>query len=234
MTSLLGIATRLFEGAPAALARAFVGRSAFLFAAAVALTVVIVGSGLDAAVRARVLAWNPVENDPTRWPVFWVGFFAPVSVGLALFGRARLAPETRSDALARAILQSVVVVAVLTALLKAITGRPGPAHSSDATEFHLFTGGLGMGGARPGFWPSGHTSSAFAAASAIAGFAGVRRAPTIAALAGALVVAASMVLGSFHWLSDTVAGACIAWPIGWEVGRGFRARVAAPPNAATL
>ncbi len=60
-------------------------------------------------------------------------------------------------------------------------------------------------------FPSGHATTAFAAAAALAGWARGRRRALIAAAAS---VGASRVLLNAHFLSDVVAGALIGWAAG--------------------
>ena len=78
-----------------------------------------------------------------------------------------------------------------------------------------------------GLWPSGHTSTAFAAASALTAF--YKDEPSFRIFAflaytASTLMGFAMIDGNFHWASDVVAGALIGHAIGWTVGSDFRAR----------
>jgi membrane-associated phospholipid phosphatase len=211
---------RLFEGSRTTLAGALSRHSLAAYTLAVALTLVLVASGADQRVHDALLAANPFAFDAL---VFWGGFWLPTAFGIVLLAAGLGARRRALESAGWAVLQAVVFVAALTFVVKWLTGRPGPMHGDDAREFHLLRSGLSPFYVTGYFfWPSGHTSSAVAAASAFAAFHGVRRPATLVVLAGALAIAASMLAGSYHWLSDIPAGALLAWPIGWNAGRRFR------------
>jgi membrane-associated phospholipid phosphatase len=213
---------RLFEGSGTALARAVAKPGLAAWALAVALTLVLVASGADQRVHDALLAASPFAFDAL---VFWGGFWLPTAFGLVLLVAGLAARRRELESAGWAVLQAVVFVAALTFAIKWLTGRPGPMHSDDAREFHLLRSGLSPFWVTGYFfWPSGHTSSAFAAATAFAAFHGARRPASIVVFLGALAIAASMLAGSYHWLSDVPAGALLAAPIGWHAGRGFRER----------
>jgi membrane-associated phospholipid phosphatase len=218
---------RLFEGAVTALGRAFSGWSLLAPALAVALTAVLVATGVDQRLNGLVITRVAMAQDDDRWWIFWLGAAAPTLLGLLLLVGGLVTRDRAAESAGWAILQAVVLVGALTFTLKWLTGRPSPLRAGvDAAEFHLLRSGLGAQARGYFFWPSGHTSSAVAAASAFAAFHGRRRATWAVGL-GALAIAASMLAGSFHWVSDILAGALLAWPIGSEIGRGFRERLAA-------
>lgn len=78
-----------------------------------------------------------------------------------------------------------------------------------------------------GLWPSGHTATAFAAASALAAFYRDDESfyrIAIAAYAAASLMGYAMIDGNIHWASDVVAGVLIGHAIGWTVGKDFKSR----------
>ncbi len=87
-------------------------------------------------------------------------------------------------------------------------GPPGPAVSPDRRGFLHWP--CFRRAAYQGF-PSGHATTAFAVAAALAGWARGRRRALVAAAAS---VGASRVLLNAHFLSDVVAGALIGWAAG--------------------
>jgi membrane-associated phospholipid phosphatase len=92
--------------------------------------------------------------------------------------------------------------------------------SSDADDFYPFQN-LG------GLWPSGHTATAFAAASALTAFYKDDESfykIAIVTYAASALMGFAMIDGNSHWASDVVAGALIGHAIGWTVGKDFRSR----------
>lgn len=86
--------------------------------------------------------------------------------------------------------------AVVTTLLKNVVQRPRPCCEDNRKA-----------------WPSGHTSSAFASASALAYAYGPR--VGLPALMAAGFVGASRMADDMHWFSDVVAGATIGIWMGY-------------------
>lgn len=118
-------------------------------------------------------------------------------------------------------------------MLKAIAGRPAPNYTtlrtSDAdaeVESRRFRFGFLRGGVFHG-WPSGHTATSVALATTLAAY-DQSWWVTVPAFLYATWVSVGVTVadagepGASHWLSDAVAGALIAWPIGWSVGTSFR------------
>ena len=110
----------------------------------------------------------------------------------------------------------------LTGVLKFVTGRARPRAATlepdelgpDTDEFHL---GRGLGGFTS--FPSGHTTAAFAAASAITSelqlsHPGTARVAGPLLYGGAALVGLSRVYDDKHWTSDVVMGAAIGTFIG--------------------
>ena len=124
------------------------------------------------------------------------------------------------------VTEAIVVAAGLTSAGKVVAGRARPATTDDRDpfDFHWWQG------TRSGYtaMPSGHTSAAFAAASALAGDWG-RFAPGSARYVvptlytGAALVGLSRMYHDRHWASDVVVGAALGTLSGRVVGRWGRA-----------
>lgn len=140
-------------------------------------------------------------------------------------------PEHRFAA--GAVVQAVGIAFLVTTAEKIIVGRafidrdddtmPGffPVRkSTDAHDFYPFQNLTGL-------WPSGHTATAFAAASALTSY--YRRDESFHKIAlvtytASALMGLAMINGNFHWASDVVAGFLIGHAIGWTVGADFRKR----------
>jgi membrane-associated phospholipid phosphatase len=134
---------------------------------------------------------------------------------------------------AASVVQAVGSTFLVTTTEKLVLGRAfidkgddrGPSYlpfrkSTDARDFYPFQN-LG------GLWPSGHTATAFAAASALTSFyKNDESFVKIAVLtyAASAFMGYAMIDGNIHWASDVVAGALIGHAIGWTIGKDFRSR----------
>ena len=119
--------------------------------------------------------------------------------------------------------EAVLVANVLTGVLKGTLGRARPFVSNDSNprDFH-FAGGFGNADRQS--FPSGHTSTAFAAASAVT--SEIRRLhpkalPYVATVmyGGATLVGLSRMYHNKHWASDVALGAAIGTFSGLKVVR---------------
>lgn len=132
-----------------------------------------------------------------------------------------------------AVVQAVGISFLVTSMEKFIFGRalidtgddnsPDFLHfkkSTDARDFYPFQNLFGL-------WPSGHTATAFAAASALTAFyrddENFLKVAVITYTASALMGLAR-IDGNYHWASDVIAGFLIGHAIGWTVGTDFRSR----------
>ncbi len=117
--------------------------------------------------------------------------------------------------------QAAIDAAVITSVLKAFTGRVGPQHNLEQNDYSKdFRFGFLRGGIYQG-WPSSHTATAFAMATALIGLYPDNTAIKIGGLTYATLIGVG-VSTNIHWLSDFVAGALIGYAIGTIVGNDFR------------
>lgn len=146
--------------------------------------------------------------------------------GVTAWAVGRLAHRSQLAATGLRVTESVVIARALTAAAKVVVGRARPATTADRDPYEF----RWWRGTRSDYtsMPSGHTSSAFAAASALAGewprFApGSARYAVPALYAGATLVGLSRMYHDRHWGSDVVAGAALGTLVGRAVGRWGRA-----------
>lgn len=145
--------------------------------------------------------------------------------GVATYAVGRMAHRPAVAAAGWRVTEAIVVTGALTLAAKYVAGRSRPFVSAgtDPGDFQL-----GRGRAQ-GYtsMPSGHTSAAFAAASALAvewRAAAPGSAPIAVPLlyTGATMVGLSRVYNDKHWASDVVAGAALGTLAGGAVARWGR------------
>jgi membrane-associated phospholipid phosphatase len=140
-------------------------------------------------------------------------------LGLYLYGRSEKDAGLQITGLALG--QAAINAAVITSVLKAFTGRVGPQHKTEVTDYSRdFRFGFLRGGIYQG-WPSSHTATAFSMATALMELYPDNTAIKI----GGWTYASLIGLGvstNIHWFSDAVAGALIGYAIGTMVGISFR------------
>lgn len=116
--------------------------------------------------------------------------------------------------------ESVVMAKVITGAAKTVAGRARPVEDPDnAFDYRL---GRGFRSDRFSSMPSGHTSSAFAAASAATAEVGAHwpRQKTLVGItlySAATLVGLSRMYNDKHWASDVVVGAAVGTFSGWKV-----------------
>jgi membrane-associated phospholipid phosphatase len=158
-----------------------------------------------------------------------VSLYAPFVLGGGLlvgFGVSAALGACEAQKAQAAMLQAMGIGLAVTGLLKWSLGREWPnaggdpyaaerlSHSENSWTYRPF-------GPRFGAWPSGHTLSMFAVASAFRTAAPNLGWPRFLGYPLALGVAAGMWLGDRHWASDVLAGALLGEAIGSSVGRSF-------------
>lgn len=118
------------------------------------------------------------------------------------------------------VAESVLLAEVASRAIKGVAGRARPAlDTSDPYDFKL---GRGIGDAEHQSFPSGHTTAAFAAASAFDSEL-ARREPGHRLLFGSLLYGGATLVGlsrmydNRHWASDVAVGAAIGTFSGWKV-----------------
>jgi membrane-associated phospholipid phosphatase len=195
-----------------------------LIAASPVPVLVFAPSGLDH--RARLLAQRDLGG---RYHLEPVSLYAPyVLAGGALvgFGLSAIVGACEAQKPQAAVLQAMLSGFVLTGVLKWAVGREWPNAGQDPFAANRLRHDQNARAFRPfefpfGAWPSGHTLSMFAAASAFRASlpeAGLLR---FVGYPLALGVGAGMWLGDRHWASDVLSGALIGEALGSSVGRSF-------------
>lgn len=147
---------------------------------------------------------------------------------LAMYGTGRVTGRPHLTTVGAHATEAIVISGAATALVKLAAGRQRPnVETGDAGDFAL------GGGFRPGrtSFPSGHTTAAFAFASAVTADLRAMR-PDVARVAGPLLYAGAATVGAAriysdrHWASDVVLGA----GIGTFVGHTLVAHAHANPD----
>lgn len=143
---------------------------------------------------------------------FWIAVTGlPVRLAILAAGVAAVCILVRSLRPAAAAAIAILVTSGLTFALKELVDRPRPAGTDPPIAIPD----------SPSF-PSGHTSTAFAAAAALAVFA--PRWLSVVFLAVAALVGVSRIELGVHYASDVVVGAVIGVVIGLTAGLALRHR----------
>ncbi|MEP6622092.1 MAG: phosphatase PAP2 family protein [bacterium] len=144
-------------------------------------------------------------------------------IGGGLYAIGRLGGHKDLEDLGWHGTEAVLLASGVTSLLKGTLGRSRPYFTAD-TNAHDFGFGKGFSNSNRQSFPSGHTTTAFAAASAVT--SEVRRlwpqstwyvAPVM--YGGATMVGLSRMYHNNHWASDVVLGAAIGTFSGLKVVR---------------
>lgn len=191
-------------------------------AAAIALTLYIVLSGLD---------WKYFEAtrgiaQQLGLPAAIIGFFTPVLVPVLLYAYGHFRDNARIRLIASAIAQSEIAAYLISITYKAFTGRMQPEFytalntidNSRDFNFGFLEHGVFWG------WPSSHASVALAMVAALIILFPRHRPVQILAAAYGLFIALGVSV-SIHWLSDAIAGAIIGTVAGIAIARVFAHRM---------
>jgi membrane-associated phospholipid phosphatase len=209
----------LVQDIPKAFARLFYPRYLYWHILAIALTVLIVTSGLD---WRYFIATRSYKTYGLLAGV--VGFLMPVAVPLLLYGWSVVTggfTQLRTSAVR--IAQAELLGYLVSIFYKAITGRAAPLFysysladdTSRSFHFGFWQNGIFWG------WPSSHSAVAFAMAAAIILLYPKQRYLSVAVAAYALAIGLGISV-SIHWFSDFVAGAILGTLAGYIIVRALR------------
>jgi membrane-associated phospholipid phosphatase len=196
-----------------------------LGAASVLPPVVLAPTGADH--RLRRVAQQDLGGRPNIERVSVIAPYALGGVLLLSYGASAALGACAWQRPQAAMVQALVLGVTLGTTLKIAVGRQWPnggrdprapdrlEHPELATDFRPFR--------RFGAWPSGHTLTMVAAASAFRSATPELGVISWTGYPLALGVAAGMWLGDHHWASDIVSGALLGEAIGESVGGSFAA-----------
>lgn len=149
-----------------------------------------------------------------------LGFPGAFLVGFGLYGGGRLAGAEHLAEIGLRTSEALFLGSAVTFTTKALAGRARPWRDVE----NPFNFGFGRGFTSDAYqsFPSGHTTAAFAVASAITAQLAEERAsaevPVGLALYGAAtLIGISRLYHNMHWASDVVMGAAIGSFAGWKV-----------------
>ncbi|MFA6432260.1 MAG: phosphatase PAP2 family protein [Candidatus Paceibacterota bacterium] len=206
---------------PQNIIEAFRGRNILYHLAAIAITAVLVLSGLDWwYFVATYHAWL----DTILFPAIVLGALLPAIVPLLIITFGWIFRNTRAVMSGWAIGQAGVIGGLISATYKLLTNRVPPPFGelvdvSQGFQFGFMKNDVFWG------WPSSHTTIAFAMSVALVMLYPKNKALRYTALLYAFYIGLG-VSTSIHWLSEFVAGAIIGTVIGVVVGKSFRSQIA--------
>ncbi|MBN1656291.1 MAG: phosphatase PAP2 family protein [Deltaproteobacteria bacterium] len=223
----------VFERFGSNLTDSFVGINLLWHGLAVSGTAVMVATDWDGDIQRAFWDGGEVFGDNFAMGTLIVGSFTPVIIPAASWAIGLTSEEHKLASGSAAALQAVGSTFLVTTALKILTDRVAPlkngvpnqkeefiTRTDDACDFGFnpfsFRGGF--------FWPSGHTASHMALASALVAFYHEEIWLPFVAYPVVAVVGLAMIEGDHHWASDVWAGAFIGHSIGWTIGKRFRRR----------
>lgn len=167
----------------------------------------------DAQASGDLAGWRTVSS---------IGAIAPVALPVALFATGLVVRQSEWTNLGREGVEAFALSGVATTLIKGLVGRERPSVANG--DIDVYKPGQGFANNAFASFPSGHTTVAFAVATALA--AGtvddtrwVHRTVSILGYTGATAVGLSRMYTNNHWASDVVAGAAIGITSGLAVVR---------------
>lgn len=191
----------------------FKGRNIFWHFLAIAVTYVLVISGVDWWYFTVTRGATANTLGPL---VGIVGFFVPVLIPLSLYIFGHLRQDVELRTLSKELFQTLIVALIVIAGYKAFTGRFEPEFLIDLTTNDI-SRAFNFGFLRHGIlwgWPSSHTGTAFAMSVFLALWYRHKKWIGLVAILYASFIAIGAGV-SFHWLSDMVAGIIIGSLIGY-------------------
>jgi len=209
------------------LLRIFSGYNLMAHALAIALTFLIVTSGLD---------WLYLKTAPEFlsreyfFPAIFMGSLFPLLVPLLLLVGGKIVKSFETVNLAFAMGQAAIFGSIISSLYKTFTGRIPPQviraaenilptiDTSHGFQFGFLRGGVFWG------WPSSHTTIAFAMTVAFAVLLARKSKWAYLSILYALYVGIAISF-TIHWLSEFIAGAIIGAVIGLVVAKSFSKRL---------
>src|SRR3954464_7585720 len=146
-----------------------------------------------------------------------------IVIGSSLYAIGRITNHPDIEDLGWHGTEAVIFGSSITWILKGVTGRARPFATADTTA-HDFKFGGGFGNTDRQSFPSGHTTAAFAAASAVTseaerGWPGHFWLVAPVMFGGASLVGVSRMYHDKHWASDVVLGAAVGTFSGLKVVR---------------
>ena len=201
--------------------KSFTGTNAWLQAAGVAATALLIYS--DADYRVHTYFRNHRTASGKFHPVVITGSFLTPLTGAVCYLSGAAGSDAELKGMGSALLQAQIITSLYVGVLKGLTGRPHPNPDTGADmkklsrtfRFGFLRGGLFWG------WPSGHTASTMALVSTLTAYYPEN---TWLKIGGAALMAYTMVGvsavggGHMHWFSDAVAAAFMTYAIGNTVG----------------
>lgn len=201
-------------------------KNAPLHLGAVAITPVLISTGVDARVHT---AFNGTDTYAFL-PAVSAGYLAPFVIAGPLYAVGELNNDNESIGGAFAVIQTSIITLTTVSLLKSFTGRNPPDTSSDRSvqrqsrdfDFGFLNRGIYDG------WPSGHMATITSIGTALIHYYPQKtwlKYVGVASMAYTLLAVSAEHRGQFHWFSDGVAGGLIGYSIGKTVGSNMRANV---------
>lgn len=215
--------------------KAFKGWNLFLQIGAVAVTLIMIFSGIELEVQT-FFQKTQLLGKSFPYILLMVGNFWHIIAGIVIYWIGKRKNNTLLIGSGLAGIQAVLSTVYVNTIQKMISGRRGPLHfvgeilretpfirTKDPLDFqfdfwnHSFQDGRF-------FWPSGHTATIMAFVTTLVYYFPERKWIAWVGYPLVLMMGFALVDGNFHWTSDVVAGLLIGYAVGLSVGKSFRQR----------